>query len=120
MSESERLAREQAQNVQGSGTYSGSALVDSASRDASLSGGLSGSGGVSGGSGGYTKVKSWENSSKWASGTQYDETGKPKSYSSLSTAESENHNINGKSTSYKAATTTLEDDGKVSTYSIHT
>lgn len=69
MSESERLAREQAQNVQGSGTYSGSALVDSSSRDANLAGGVSGSGGLSG-SGGFTKVKAWENSSKWASGTQ--------------------------------------------------
>lgn len=66
MSESERLAREQALNVQGSGTYSGSALVDSSSRDANLSGGSSGAGGA----GGYSKVKSWENSSKWASGTQ--------------------------------------------------
>lgn len=70
MSESERLAREQAQNVQGSGTYSGSSLVDSASRDINLSGGVTGSGGLSGGAGGFTKVKSWENSSKWASGTQ--------------------------------------------------
>ncbi|KAJ6646958.1 hypothetical protein Bhyg_02175 [Pseudolycoriella hygida] len=120
MSESERLAREQARNVQSSGTYSGSALVGSSSQDINLTGGASGSGGLSGGSGGYTKVKSWENSSKWASGTQYDENGRPKTYSSLSTAESEDHNINGKSTSYKAATTTLEDDGKVSTYSIHT
>ncbi len=66
MSESERLARQQAQSVQGTGTYSGSALVDSASSD----GGLASSGGLSGGAGGYTKVKSWENSSKWASGTQ--------------------------------------------------
>lgn len=37
-----------------------------------------------------------------------------------SEAESEDHNINGKRTGYKAATTTLDDDGKVSTYSIHT
>jgi len=77
MSESERLAREQSRNVQGSGTYHGSALVDSASRDISLSGGLTGSGGLSGGEGaGYTKVKSWENSSKWASGTQVRLSGK--------------------------------------------
>lgn len=51
---------------------------------------------------------------------QYDESGKPKSYSSLSTGESEHHNINGKTAGYKASTTTLEDDGKISTYSIHT
>lgn len=38
----------------------------------------------------------------------------------LSTGESEKHNINGAETGYKAATTTLENDGKVSTYSIHT
>jgi hypothetical protein len=38
----------------------------------------------------------------------------------LSTAEAEKHNINGAETGYKAATTTLENDGKVSTYSIHT
>lgn len=53
-------------------------------------------------------------------GIQYDESGKPKTYSSLSTAESEQHNINGKTAGYKASTTTLEDDGKISTYSIHT
>lgn len=72
MSESERLAREQSQNVQGTGTYHGSALVDSAAHDANLAGGVSGSGGLSGGNGNgaYTKTKSWENSSKWASGTQ--------------------------------------------------
>lgn len=69
MTQSERLAREQAQNVQGSGTYSGSALVDANSHDVNLSGSGSGSGGLSG-SGGFSKVKSWENSSKWASGTQ--------------------------------------------------
>lgn len=51
---------------------------------------------------------------------QYGDDGKIKSYSSLSTAESEQHNINGKKTGYKAATSTLEDDGKVSTYSLHT
>lgn len=51
---------------------------------------------------------------------QYGDDGKPKSYSMLSTAESENHNINGHETGYKAATTTLDNDGKVSTYSIHT
>lgn len=38
----------------------------------------------------------------------------------LSTAEAEKHNINGNEAGYKAATTTLENDGKVSTYSIHT
>lgn len=70
MSESERLAREQAQSVQGTGTYSGSALVESAAQDNNWAGGLSGSGGSSGGTGGYNRVKSWENSSKWSSGTQ--------------------------------------------------
>jgi hypothetical protein len=70
--------------------------------------------------GGYKRVKSWQKQSKWASGSQYGPDGKPKSYSFLSTGESENHNINGLETGYKAATSTLENDGKVSTYSIHT
>lgn len=51
---------------------------------------------------------------------KYGSDGKPKSYSMRSEAESEDHNVNGKRTGYKAATTTLDDDGKVSTYSIHT
>lgn len=51
---------------------------------------------------------------------KYGNDGKPKSYAMLSTAESEDHSVNGKRTGYKAATTTLDDDGKVSTYSIHT
>ena len=53
-------------------------------------------------------------------GSEYDSEGKIKSHSMLSTAEAEKHNINGAETGYKAATTTLENDGKVSTYSIHT
>jgi hypothetical protein len=53
-------------------------------------------------------------------GSEYDSDGKIKSHSMLSTGESEKHNVNGAETSYKAATTTLENDGKVSTYSIHT
>lgn len=51
---------------------------------------------------------------------QFGPDGKPKNYNLISTAESELHNINGKQAGYKAATTTLDDDGKVSTYSIHT
>lgn len=53
-------------------------------------------------------------------GSEYGTDGKPKSYSTLSTAEAEKYNINGAEAGYKAATTTLENDGKVSTYSIHT
>lgn len=70
--------------------------------------------------GGYQRVKSWQKQSKWASGSEYDDSGKIKSHSMLSTAESEKHNVNGEEAGYKAATTTLENDGKVSTYSIHT
>lgn len=51
---------------------------------------------------------------------QYDENGKLRSYSNLSTGESELHNVNGKVAGYKAATTTVEDNGRTSTYSIHT
>lgn len=50
---------------------------------------------------------------------QWGDDQKPKNYNYLSTAEAENHNVNGKEAGYKAATTTLDDDGKVSTYSIH-
>lgn len=53
-------------------------------------------------------------------GSEYGPDGKPKTYSTLSTGEGEKYNINGAETGYKAATTTLENDGKVSTYSIHT
>lgn len=81
MSEAERLAKLQAQSVQGSGTYSGSSLVDSElsaqhgnsaagiSNDNALqeSSGAAGSGGAGNG---YVRTKSWENNSKWASGTQ--------------------------------------------------
>lgn len=79
MSESERLAKLQAQTVQGQGAYSGSSTVDSAfSQDSSL---LSGTGGLgsglgvgssqgTGSNGGFIRTKSWENNSKWASGTQ--------------------------------------------------
>lgn len=51
---------------------------------------------------------------------QYDAAGQPRSYGHLSTAVSESKTINGKTSGYKAATTTLDDDGKISTYSIHT
>lgn len=51
---------------------------------------------------------------------QFDASGKPKHYNYLSTAEGESHNIDGKTSSYKAATTTLDEDGKRSTYTIHT
>jgi hypothetical protein len=53
-------------------------------------------------------------------GSEYGSDGKPKTYSSMSTGESEKYNINGEEAGYKAATSTLEKDGKVSTYSIHT
>lgn len=115
MSESERLARLQSQGVH-SGSLSGSSLIENSDIH-----GRFGDGDSSSGSGnGYLRTKSWESSSKWGSGTEYGSDGKPKSYGYLSTAESEDHNINGQHTGYKAATTTLDDDGKVSTYSIHT
>ncbi|XP_049534342.1 uncharacterized protein LOC125950414 [Anopheles darlingi] len=111
MSETELLAREQAQNVH-NGAVTGSGTIDLESqRDEDGLGRLPG---------GFQKTKSWSSSSKWASEQRYGSDGKPKTYSMLSTAESEKHNINGKTTGYKAATTTLEDDGKVSTYSLHT
>uniref|UniRef100_A0A182MNL1 Uncharacterized protein n=1 Tax=Anopheles culicifacies TaxID=139723 RepID=A0A182MNL1_9DIPT len=105
MSESETLARLQAQNVH-NGAVTGSATFDTDSRF----------GGETEGMGtmpvGFQRSKSWSSSSKWASEQRYGDDGKPKSYSMLSTAESEKHNINGKTIGYKAATTTLEDDGK--------
>ncbi|XP_053693384.1 uncharacterized protein LOC128741529 isoform X2 [Sabethes cyaneus] len=116
MSESERLAKLQAKNAY-NGAVSGSSAIDTANRfgdDQNISSG------IDTGAGGFKRTKSWSSSSKWASGQKYDDEGKIKSYSSLSTAESEQHNIDGKKTGYKAATTTLEDDGKVSTYSLHT
>lgn len=112
MTEAERLAKVQAQNAY-NGAVSGSSAIDTENRfgsdDTAVAGGT-----------GFQRTKSWSSSSKWASGQKYGEDGKIKSYSSLSTAESEQHNINGKKTGYKAATSTLEDDGKVSTYSLHT
>uniref|UniRef100_A0A2M4A9E9 Putative secreted protein n=1 Tax=Anopheles triannulatus TaxID=58253 RepID=A0A2M4A9E9_9DIPT len=111
MSETELLAREQAQNVH-NGAVTGSGTIDLENhRDED---------GLSRLPGGFQQNKSWSSSSKWASEQRYGSDGKPKTYSMLSTAESEKHNINGKTTGYKAATTTLEDDGKVSTYSLHT
>lgn len=68
---------------------------------------------------GYKKVTSWQKQSKWASGSKYGADGKLSTHSMLSTAEGEQHNINGDQVGFKAATTTLEDDGKVSTYSLH-
>ncbi|XP_035915991.1 uncharacterized protein LOC118513834 isoform X1 [Anopheles stephensi] len=113
MSESETLARLQAQNVH-NGAVTGSGTIDADTRFGGESEGLGTM------PGGFQRTKSWSSSSKWASEQRYGDDGKPKTYSMLSTAESEKHNINGKTTGYKAATTTLEDDGKVSTYSLHT
>uniref|UniRef100_A0A182JQ78 Uncharacterized protein n=1 Tax=Anopheles christyi TaxID=43041 RepID=A0A182JQ78_9DIPT len=113
MSESESLARLQAQNVH-NGAVTGSGTIDTDTRFGGESEGLGTM------PGGFQRTKSWSSSSKWASEQRYGDDGKPKTYSMLSTAESEKHNINGKTTGYKAATTTLEDDGKVSTYSLHT
>ncbi|XP_053672592.1 serine-rich adhesin for platelets [Anopheles nili] len=115
MSESESLARQQAHNVH-NGAVAGSGTFETDSRF----GGNAESDGLGTMPGGYQRTKSWSSSSKWASEQRYGDDGKPKTYSMLSTAESEKHNINGKTTGYKAATTTLEDDGKVSTYSLHT
>lgn len=118
MSESERLARLQAKNAY-NGAVSGSSAVDVENRFSGANDDVNGD--VSGGLGsGFKRTKSWSSSSKWAAGQNFGDDGKIKSYSSLSTAESEQHNINGQKTGYKAATTTLEDDGKVSTYSLHT
>lgn len=52
--------------------------------------------------------------------SQYDSSGRQRSNSHLSTAEGEDETVNGKSTGYRAATTTIDADGKRSTYSIHT
>ncbi|XP_052865215.1 mucin-21 [Anopheles cruzii] len=115
MSETESLARVQAQNVH-NGAVAGSGTIDTDTRF----GGSSADDGLGTMPGGFKRTKSWSSSSKWASEQRYGDDGKPKTYSMLSTAESEKHNVNGKTTGYKAATTTLEDDGKVSTYSLHT
>ncbi|KXJ83462.1 hypothetical protein RP20_CCG006400 [Aedes albopictus] len=118
MSESERLARLQAKNAY-NGAVSGSSAIDMENRFSGNNDDASSD--IGGGLGsGFKRTKSWSSSSKWASGQKYGDDGKIKTYSSLSTAESEQHNINGQKTGYKAATTTLEDDGKVSTYSLHT
>lgn len=118
MTESERLARLQAKNAY-NGAVSGSSAIDMENRFGGNSDDASGD--LGGGlGGGFKRTKSWSSSSKWASGQKYGDDGKIKTYSSLSTAESEQHNVNGQKTGYKAATTTLEDDGKVSTYSLHT
>lgn len=127
ISESERRAREQAlsRRAHGSGiveadygrTAAGSSAYDELNANA-LGAGY-GAGRV-GGNGGFLRTKSWENNEKWSSGTNYDELGRPRTYSTLSTGESELHNVNGYKAGYKAATSTLEDDGKVSTFSLHT
>ncbi|XP_055599083.1 hornerin-like isoform X1 [Uranotaenia lowii] len=119
MSESERLAKLQAKNAY-NGAVSGSSAIETENRFGAGADGdnVGATGGF--GSGAFQRTKSWSSSSKWASGQKFGEDGNIKSYSSLSTAESEQHNVNGKKTGYKAATTTLEDDGKVSTYSLHT
>lgn len=52
-------------------------------------------------------------------GSEWGPDGKPKTYSSLSTGEAEKYNINGEEAGYKAATSTVEKDGKVATFSMH-
>lgn len=42
-----------------------------------------------------------------------------KTYKDLATGESENHNVNGKQFGYNAATASVDDNGKFSTYSVH-
>lgn len=112
MSESERLARLQAKNAY-NGAVSGSSAVDMENRFSGANDDVSGD--VGGGLGsGFQRTKSWSSSSKWAAGQKFGDDGKIKSYSSLSTGESEQHNINGKKTGYKAATTTLEDEDRKS------
>ncbi|KAG5674789.1 hypothetical protein PVAND_004737 [Polypedilum vanderplanki] len=139
MSESERLARIQQQQIAGSAQSSAVSSVDEANRrtvnsaqhlDAAAAN-FVGSRTLADRVGeldtvetfpgsNFKRVKSWSKQSKWASGSEYDDSGKIKSHSMLSTGESEKHNVNGEESKYSAATTTLENDGKVSTYSIHT
>lgn len=139
MSESERLARIQQNQIAASQSASGYSATEANRRTVNVASNLDSAAAnfISSsnlgnrfseldnveniaGTGGYKRVKSWQKQSKWASGSQYGTDGEPKSYSMLSTGESEKHNINGAETGYKAATTTLENDGKVSTYSMHT
>jgi len=140
MSESERLARLQQQQIAGTAsnvavsnieanrrTLNTASNLDSAAANfvrssnlANRNSELDASNVDTSGSGGFNRVRSWNKQSKWSSGSEYGADGKPKSYSTLSTGEGEKYNINGAETGYKAATTTLENDGKVSTYSIHT
>lgn len=50
---------------------------------------------------------------------QFDSDGHVKNYKDLATGESENYNVNGKQFGYNAATASVDDNGKVSTYSVH-
>lgn len=126
ISESERLAREQQSGYAGTVAHesaSHASLFDNANNQLGVGSGFNGQlraskGAGSGGS--FYQTKQWENNEKWSSGSQYDEQGRLRTHSTLSTAEAELHNVNGKSTGYKAATSTVEDDGKISTYSLRT
>lgn len=113
MDESKRLAFLQSQNLHASNSFTGSSTAGAS--HAANTGAVQFVQPST-----YGGTKSWEKSSKWASQSEYDQTGTTKSNSFLTTAEGEEQNQNGKLSGYKAATTTVENDGKTSTYSVYT
>lgn len=120
MQEAERLAKLQVQGLNVGGTRTGGSQLTANLESTNAVGGLGGLNTFGGaGSGGY-KSKSWEKSSKWSSQSEFGSDGQVKNYKELSTGESEQYDVNGRRTGYKAATTTLDDNGKVSSYSLHT
>ncbi|XP_060665559.1 fibroin heavy chain-like [Drosophila nasuta] len=82
---------------------------------------LSGSGnfGGAGGAGSGYQTKQWEKQSKWSSQSEFGSDGHVKNYKDLATGESENYNLNGKQFGYNAATASVDDNGRTSTYSVH-
>lgn len=50
---------------------------------------------------------------------QFDQNGQTKTKGYLTTAEGADETINGKTTGFRAATTSVQDDGKVSIFSVH-
>lgn len=123
MSESHRLARDQARSDYSSG-LSHASQFDEHSNQLGVGGGFGGQQqGVAlggGGNGAYYRTKQWENNEKWSSDSQYDEQGRRRTHSTLSTGESELHNVNGRKAGYQAATSTVENDGRASTYTLST
>uniref|UniRef100_A0A1A9WHH3 Uncharacterized protein n=1 Tax=Glossina brevipalpis TaxID=37001 RepID=A0A1A9WHH3_9MUSC len=120
MQEAERLAKLQVQGLKVGGTRTGGSQLGANLESTNAVGGIGGLNTFGGaGSGGY-KTKSWEKSSKWSSQSELGPDGQVKNYKELSTGESEQYDVNGRRTGYKAATTTLDDNGKLSSYSLHT